>query len=178
MCVTEEYGTLVKRAVQSALYKCHFAVENEDALQIGWEMLLIALRDRDDSKPFRPYASMRVYGAVIDASRKFTRKKTENGVQTRMSAKHKELDVLSPDAIDALAGPAPQTDFCNSFDNLVSQIADPTGRLVVTLRYKYGVEMKDIGASYGHPAMYAEGKFLSAIKDLRAKVDHQDFCAN
>lgn len=175
MCVIEEYGTLVSRAVQTALKKCRYTVEKEDAHQIGWLMLLTALEVKKDEKTFRPYAYLRVYGAVIDASRKFTRKTRINGRSVRSNFAAIELDAKSSDEIDALAGHVDPVETSYGIDNLIAKVQNADYRHILNLRFKHDRGIRNIAAEYCLPEWDLTLRSANAMSELRQKIDRSDF---
>jgi len=175
--IIREFSTLVNSSVIRALKTCNWAVEHDDAMQIGWEALLKALKKRDlkTGVGFYVYARTRVYGSVLDASKKQTKLVTENGVQRRVDNRPLAMDAYDEETVDRITGNTVMRDSMPTLNELTLGIKGSVGYKIIHLRFGLGYHMKEIYLLLGIGMTCASKHYTLALTELRKTIKRSDY---
>jgi len=172
--IIKEYSTLVNSSVILALKKCMWSVEHDDAVQIGWEMLLKCLDKKDDSRGFYAYARLRVYGAVLDESKKSTRLETVNGVQSRVNCTPLEMDSLDESVVEKIVGHHEDIYNNNRLVDLIKYVSCRKGQQILYCRFALGMSMREIHEFIGIGLTKIDTVYRDSISELKLKINLED----
>lgn len=175
--IYNEFSTLVNSSVIRALKACGWSVEQKDAVQIGWEALLLCLQKRDARKGvgFYSYARLRVYGAVLDAAKKQTKLITKNGIKKRVNNTPMPMDNYDERTIDEMVGYVETADPMPNFAEITKNVSDVLGKQIIYMRFYLDYSMKEIRGFIRASETCTQKHYFLALNELKKDILQSDY---
>jgi RNA polymerase sigma factor (sigma-70 family) len=148
-----KYGELIKGAAYNAQYKYTWAIDKDEAEQVGW-IAFLRIKDSYDPKAknsnFEAFVSIRVRGSVIDEVRKrTTRRKMIEGKTTQIplgDVHFEDMDTVEKERILYVKDPEITSEH---FEDLINFLSNENHKKIIRWIYQYEMPISEIGLNLG-----------------------------